>query len=313
LKKEAHLQTLHSQSCDLCGSTRSEMILRTKRLDGPLMRCTNCRLFFVQLPEKILIENGGGRTVANGGTERVAAEMVRLAERARELSLVEHDVEQNERPWRELSARERLDDLRRFVPGGKLLEVGSSTGEMLLAAGPWFDAAGVEPDQQNCRIARSRGLNCIPKTLIDAAFPDASFDIAASYHVIEHVPSPRNELAELRRIIKPGGWLALETPNIANIWYKLIRSRWRQFIPDHIYFFTPQTLSRLCEQSGFEIQETRTVGKPMSVRLFLSRLGRYHKPLATMLESASQGLNLDDRTMRLKLGDVVRIYARRLP
>lgn len=289
------------------------MILTTKRLDGPLLRCTNCSLFYVQLPEKLLIQNGGRVAVPNNGTERVAAEMVRLAERARELSLVEQNVEESERPWRDLVARERLDDLRRFVTGGKFLEVGSSTGDMLLAASQWFEATGVEPDQKNCRAARDRGLDCVPKTLIDAAFPDASFDVAASYHVIEHVPSPRNELAELRRILKPGGWLALETPNIANIWYKLIGARWRQFIPDHIYFFTPQTLSRLCQQSGFAVEETRTVGKPMSVRLFLSRLGRYHKPLASVLESASHGLNLEDRTMRLKLGDVVRIYARRLP
>src|SRR5262249_9684806 len=134
-----------------------------------------------------------------------------------------------------------------------------------------------------------------------------------SYHVIEHVPSPRSELRELRRIIKPGGWLVMETPNIANLWYKLLGARWRQFIPDHIFFFTPQTLTRLCEESGFEVKKLYSVGKTMSVRLFINRLGRYHKPTARILEAVSSRLDLNDRTMRLKLGDVVRVYAKRLP
>ncbi|MGH6631518.1 MAG: class I SAM-dependent methyltransferase, partial [Burkholderiales bacterium] len=201
----------------------------------------------------------------------------------------------------------------RYACGGRLLEIGSSTGEMLDAASRSFNAVGVEPDEANWRIAQTRGLDCRNSTLIDARFPGAYFDVAASYHVIEHVPSPRAELRELHRIVKPGGWLAMETPNIANIWYRLLGARWRQFIPDHIYFFTPLTFRRLCEESGFEVVELRSVGKAMSVRLFLNRLGRFHKPAARKLESLGNALDLSDHTLRLRLGDVMRVYARRLP
>jgi SAM-dependent methyltransferase len=258
------------------------------------------------------MENRAQEAPRNGESRHVAAEMVRLARRARELALIEGDIEEGERPWRELTAVERIEDLKRFGSGSRLLEIGSSTGEMLKEATQWFDATGIEPDERLCRIAQSRGLNCLHSTLADAQFPDAHFDIAASYHVIEHVPSPRAELRELRRIIRPGGWLVMETPNIANLWYKLLGARWRQFIPDHIYFFTPQTLTRLCEENGFEVNELCSVGKTMSVRLFINRLGRYHKPTARILETVSKKLYLNDRSMRLKLGDVVRIYAKRV-
>src|SRR5262249_45614796 len=149
-------------------------------------------------------------------------------------------------------------------------------------------------------------------TLTDARFPNAHFDAAAMYHVIEHVPSPRAELRELYRIIKPGGWLVLEAPNIATAWYWLMGARWRQFIPDHIFFFNPQPITRLGEKSGFEPQELRTVGKAMSIRLFVNRISRYHRSSARLLEIVSNHLRLSDRTIRLKLGDVMRIYARRL-
>jgi SAM-dependent methyltransferase len=238
--------------------------------------------------------------------------MARLAERARELELIDPEIEAGERPWRELTARERLDDLKRFGAEGRFLEIGCSTGELLDAASPLFTVAGVEADERTSRAAAMRGLDVFNGALCDARFPDGHFDIAAMYHVIEHVPSPRRELRELRRIIKPGGWLVLETPNIATIWYRLLGARWRQFIPDHIFFFTPRTITRLCESGGFEVRELRSVGKAMSLRLFINRLGRLQRQSAKMLEAVSDRLNLSDITIRLKLGDVMRLYARKI-
>jgi hypothetical protein len=91
----------------------------------------------------------------------------------------------------------------------------------------------------------------------------------------------------------------------------LLGARWRQLIPDHLFFFTPQTITRLCEESGFEVRELRSAGKAMSVRLFINRLGRYHRPTASLLETISERLSLSDRTLRLNLGDVMRLYAKR--
>jgi SAM-dependent methyltransferase len=238
--------------------------------------------------------------------------MARLAERARALDLISPEVEASERPWREMTARERLDDLKRFFTKGRFLEIGCSTGEMLAAASSPLSAVGVEPDERTSRAARAQGLEVFSGTLRDARFPDGHFDAAAMYHVIEHVPSPREELRELRRVIKPGGWLVLETPNIATLWYRMLGARWRQFIPDHIFFFNPRTITRLCEDGGFEVRELRSVGKAMSLRLFINRLGRYHRPSANLLEAVGDRLRLCDLTIRLRLGDVMRLYARRV-
>src|SRR5215813_7502638 len=299
--------------CDLCGTTESNLVLTTSRLDGPLARCRDCGLFYVVLPERKPLESGLQRNPDQGGaSQQVASEMVRLAERARELALIDPEVEAGERPWREVTARERLDDLKRFITKGRFLEIGCSTGEMLAAAGSSFMAMGVEADEKTSRIARANGLDVFSGTLSDAGFPDRHFDVAAMYNVIEHVSSPHEELRELRRIIKPGGWLVLETPNIATAWYRLLGARWRQIIPDHIFFFTPRTITRLCESSGFEVRELRSVGKAMSLRLFINRLGRYHRPWANLLEAVSDRLRLSDFTIRLKLGDVMRLYARRV-
>jgi 2-polyprenyl-3-methyl-5-hydroxy-6-metoxy-1,4-benzoquinol methylase len=251
----------------------------------------------------------------NTESERVAEEMVRLAGRARELALVEPDIEEREGRWRDITSAERLTDLLRVsagtMNGGRLLEIGCSTGEFLTAAASQFEVMGVEADRASCAVAQSRGLHCFNGTLFEAGLPASHFEVVALYHVIEHFPSPQRILQEIHRIVCPQGWVVLETPNIANVWYKLLGARWRQFIPDHRFFFTPTTIRRSCAENGFEVVALRSVRKAMSLRLFLSRLGRYHKPTAQWLAKGSEQLGLSDATIRLNLGDVMRVYARR--
>src|SRR5262245_46106167 len=115
LNLKSQISNRKHPSCDLCGSTESDLTLTTLRLDGPLARCRRCGLFYVILPEKESAEDESQRASDQTSGKQVASEMVRLAERARELALIDPEVEMNERPWRELTARERLDDLKRFV------------------------------------------------------------------------------------------------------------------------------------------------------------------------------------------------------
>ncbi len=248
-------------------------------------------------------------------SEQTAGEMVRLATRAHELSLVEPEVEEREGKWRDVTSAERLADLLRVtagtVKGGRLLEIGSSTGEFLAVAKSSFKVTGVEADRASCAVAQARGLDCFNGTLFDARLPASHFDLVTLYHVIEHFPNPQEILREIHRILWPKGWVVIETPNIANVWYKLLGARWRQFIPDHRFFFTPDTIKRSCLDNGFEVVAIDSVRKAMSVRLFISRLGRYHKPTSQRLAHWSERLHLSERTLHLNLGDVMRVYARR--
>lgn len=273
------------------------MVLCSPRLDGPLWRCLVCRLHFVDLPE------------ATDGPSTVVDDMERLAARASALELVEKGVEEAERPWREFMARERLDDLRRFIDRGHLLEVGCSTGEFLAAASRNFATTGVEADPWAVRCARMKGLDCRAGALAEAALPADSFDVAVLYHVIEHFREPRRELNELNRLIRPGGHLVIETPDVETIWFQLLRARWRQIIPDHLFFFSRTTLTRLLQEEGFTVTEIRHVGKSMSLRLFLSRVGRYSKWLARLGSLLVGYLHLEESTLRLNLRDVIRLHA----
>ncbi len=284
--------------CGLCGGAEWRRLLDTERLDGPLVKCNDCGLVRVLLP----VTGGSG----------VSVEMERLAGRARELSLIDPMVEDRESPWRTAMAGERLTDLRRFVTQGRLIEIGSSRGDFLLAAGDYFEATGVEADLGAVRSARARGVAIRDGDLAGAAFPDHSFDVAVLYHVFEHLRHPHRELTEIARVLRPGGWLAIETPDIDTFWFRLLGPRWRQIIPDHLFFFTPVTINRLLGECGFAVREVAHVGKSMSLRLFVNRISRYSPLVATVISTVSRQAGLEEKTLRLNLGDVMRVYAQRI-
>ncbi|HYE75946.1 MAG TPA: class I SAM-dependent methyltransferase [Blastocatellia bacterium] len=305
-----------SPTCDLCHSAEIGFVLTTNRLDGPLVRCLNCGLYFVIKPQAEARDDQV-QSDELSESQQASTEMQRLAVRARELELVEPDVEESEGYWRKLTAQDRLNDLLRMIGvkqaqsihEKRLLEIGCSTGDFLSIAQKTFTVSGVEADAASCAISRSRGIECFNGTLSDAKFPSEKFDVIVLYHVIEHLPSPTQTLQEIQRILKPGGWLVIEAPNINNIWFRLLGARWRQFIPDHLFFFDPQTIKLACEQSGLHIRENGSVGKAMSLRLFISRVGRYNRAFSRTLMAVSNHLGLSERTVHLNLGDVMRVYA----
>jgi 2-polyprenyl-3-methyl-5-hydroxy-6-metoxy-1,4-benzoquinol methylase len=138
-----------------------------------------------------------------------------------------------------------------------LLDVGSNRGRFaaaFLEAAPRAEITAVEPDERyadSCAdLPRTR---LIQSRIEDAALTDASFDIVHSCHTIEHLAHPFAALKEHARVLKPGGLLVLDAPNIALIGSDDILEEW--FIDKHLYHFSETTLTRMIEAAGFTILE----------------------------------------------------------
>jgi 2-polyprenyl-3-methyl-5-hydroxy-6-metoxy-1,4-benzoquinol methylase len=273
------------------------------RLDGPLVRCRRCGLVYVG-------QRIQDYTFAGFNPDKSRA----LTARVQALGLVDETVEHAEGPWRQKLFEDRLHRLQRFATGGKLLEVGCAEGEFLrAAAAAGFDVTGVEPDPHTSARARDvYGLDVTTGTLPQAEYSPASFDVAVLFHVLEHLDSPHQMVTELYCLLKPGGLLVIETPNIDTVWFRLLGRRWRQFIPDHYYFFTPHTLRRLLQGAGFHMLQVKRVGKPMSVRFLVDRVRRFNSGLGKLLSDVVRRFDLEERTLHLNLGDVMLVFARKM-
>jgi len=156
--------------------------------------------------------------------------------------------------FQELEAH--LTDNRHF------LDVGCATGVLLehLSSRGW-DVQGVEICEPAARYGRDvRKVPIHIGTLEDAAFADNTFSFVHFSHVIEHVPDPRGFLSEVRRVLQPGGFLVVVTPDIASFQAALYGSRWRSAIADHLHLFSHNGLFRLLSDTGFHVQKRKSWG-----------------------------------------------------
>lgn len=197
----------------------------------------------------------------------------------------------------------------KHVKKGKLLDVGCGMGFMLRRFRELgWDTCGVDVSTYATEYARSHlGLNVFTGTVDKLDLPAGYFDMVTMVLTIEHIPNPRGMLEALHRLMKPGAILIVTTHDIGGLWPRIVKGRWRHLnVPEHLYFFSKNTLKRLLENTGFKtfrVTETATVASVTSdntgiyapVRL-LHRYGliRQAAPLLRGLHAIVRVLNLSD-------------------
>jgi SAM-dependent methyltransferase len=161
---------------------------------------------------------------------------------------------------------------------GRVLDVGCGDGDFLadLRRLGW-EGYGTEFSEVACELTRARGINVRQGSLRSAGFPDRFFDVVTIWHVLEHLPEPAAELAEARRILRDDGLLVLEVPNSGCLTFQLCQERWWPLdIPRHLQHFTPATLARLLDRSGFTSlrrQNFHYADVALATISFINRLG----------------------------------------
>ena len=142
----------------------------------------------------------------------------------------------------------------KYRKSGRILDVGCGDGTFLssMRTKDW-EVFGVETSESGVRSCVQKGI-AVRK---DLAFADGFFDAVTMWQSLEHFETPAAGLKEVRRVLSETGVLILSVPNIASAEYRLFQTRWFHLdLPRHLYHFSPATLNRLLEQSGFRIVET---------------------------------------------------------
>ena len=122
-----------------------------------------------------------------------------------------------------------LDDLEMQIVaplarGQRVLEVGCGTGLILgRIAHHAASARGVDFSAGMLRAARARGLDVVLGSATNLPFADASFDLVCSFKVLAHVPEIGKALAEIARVVRPGGRMVLEFYNPWSLRYLVKR------------------------------------------------------------------------------------------
>jgi SAM-dependent methyltransferase len=174
-----------------------------------------------------------------------------------------------------------FDELEKSMAHKRVLDLGCATGALLatLRDRGWT-CTGAEISPSAAYARRERNLDVRSLSLEECRFPDGCFDLVLASHLIEHLNDPGRFVAEVHRILAPGGYCMVTTPNIAGFQARLFRGHWRSAIFDHLYLFSIKTLSALLRQSGFAIEKIVTWGglaagtAPAPVKRFFDRAAK---------------------------------------
>lgn len=195
--------------------------------------------------------------------------------------------------------REALDAQFRWLPkperGQRLLDFGCGNGEFLLKAREaGWQVVGVDMDSNAVAKACELGLEVYQGSTEIFDAETASFDAITISHVIEHVHEPRELLFTAQRLLRPGGTLYLDTPNIQSLGAKIFGPNWRGIeSPRHLVIFSIKGLQMLLHRCGFvniQFRPRRAVTKGM----FLSslRLMQGFSPCSTKPRLLPFGISL---------------------
>lgn len=145
-------------------------------------------------------------------------------------------------------------------PNGRLLDVGCGNGRFLeWMADLGWGVEGVDTDPVTLEVAKSRGLQVRLGSLQSQGYTGNSFDAVTLNHVIEHVHHPLSLVSECHRVLRPGGLLAIITPNIKSLGHVLFKANWRGLEPPrHLHIFSPESLLNLTERTGFRVRTLLT-------------------------------------------------------
>lgn len=263
------MKELH-HDCPVCGSSGTSFFLwcRDHTVTGEafsLFRCNNCLLVFTtEAPD----ENEIGRYyesdnyISHTDSGNTFSDKIYYAVRKimlrRKRTLVRKTTNKN---------------------SGTLLDIGSGTGHFaaFMKKSGW-NVIGIEINERAREYSvKKSGLDAYPPGKLKS-LPSGSFDCVTMWHVLEHLRDPGSTLAEIKRLLSPGGRAIIALPN--NISFDNFRYRqfWAAYdVPRHLLHFNPVSFAYTAAQAGFDIVNTKSLPFDVFYISYLSEKNRGSK------------------------------------
>lgn len=295
-------EILENVACNLCGSNdyevvyppqyekaNPEKIVETFRSSGDevlidqLVRCKKCGLQYLnpRIRQELILEG------YSGGTDETFISQLEGRERTFEKS---------------------LNLIEGLVPGkGKILDIGTAGGSFLgVAKRHGWDVNGCEPSKWLAEWGSNYyGIKVHPGTVFDMKLNDAMFDVVTLWDVLEHTPDPSAVLNECRRILKPGGLLIVNYPDIGSSIAGLMGRKWVFLLSVHIYYFTKGTIRQMLKKTGFEVVKEKKHWQILELGYIFFRMKAYISGLAELGGKALKALRMEKAQIPYWMGQAL--------
>jgi SAM-dependent methyltransferase len=209
-----------------------------------------------------------------------------------------------EEPGRRVTARELLDLLGRYVPGGRLLEVGCGHGLLLdEARRRGYVVSGIDLSEEAALYARKRLDLPVREIPIEHRDLDGErYDAILLVDVLEHLDDPRGTLRRCEELLAPGGALLVATPDPSAPIARLAGRRWWSYIPAHHCLIPRVTLRELLSANGLVIATDVGLRRTFSLAYWLDGVGERMGRISPVFDWLTAHLP-QRRRVSLSLGD----------
>jgi 2-polyprenyl-3-methyl-5-hydroxy-6-metoxy-1,4-benzoquinol methylase len=179
---------------------------------------------------------------------------------------------------RERTFEKCLDLIEHYSPKkGKILDIGTAGGSFLgVSSKRGWDVLGCEPSTWLAEWgSKHYNINIHPGTVFDMDLHDGEFDVVTLWDVLEHTPDPREVLTECRRILKPGGLLVVNYPDIGSSIARIMGRKWVFLLSVHLYYFTLETMIEMLKSTGFNVIRRKKHWQVLELGYILFRMKPY--------------------------------------
>lgn len=293
------------EACPVCGSVDREL-LHQNLVDNVfftaagrwnLHRCTRCQSAYLDpRPNEASIGKAYGvyytHSADHSRGKRHASGGLRSLKRALTHGYVNARYGTRRQPASRLGVwvarispmrRQKRDAEFRYLPkpdtGQRLLDVGCGNGDYLAnAADAGWQVVGIDADPAAVAVATQRGLDARLGGIELFAEQSSCFDAITLSHVLEHLHDPVGLLRAVHRLLKPGGVVFIDTPNIQSRGARRWGADWRGLeTPRHLVIFSRAALVDRLQAVGLvRIQSPRrtAVRKSMDLASLRMQLGK---------------------------------------
>jgi len=149
--------------------------------------------------------------------------------------------------------KRRLERILPRVHEGRLLDIGCSCGYFMeVAAASGFEVEGLEFSRTAIAAADPAIRPHILCSSVDEFEGSQTYDLITAFDLIEHVPQPKEFLKKIRRLLAPGGWLAMATPDAGHFLRYVMGASWPMLQPmQHLTIFSQKSMELALEEAGF--------------------------------------------------------------
>lgn len=159
-----------------------------------------------------------------------------------------------------------MRSIEKIKDSGLILDVGCSTGFFLdISKKSGWQTFGIELGLKESKVARSKGHNVLSCSIGQANF-SSKFDVITLWDVFEHISNPYRCLKELSMVLKKGGLIFLQIPNVGGLAPRLMQAKCNMFDGvEHCNLYNKATIEIVMKNTNYSIESVESLISEISV------------------------------------------------